>query len=120
MVGGFAIMAFLQLGFALAAAVALSTRGGKAGTTYYAVVLVLTQLAAFVGGYAAAALAPGRPRAHAAGVAIMIFAMAVSQAAQLPPGEPVWYPTTQAVLGPLFAILGGLLRRPRTPAQVPI
>ena len=121
LVGGFAIMAFLV--FVLVAVVAwiFPVKIGAPTTLYLVANLVLSALAALAGGYATASLAPGRPRMHAAVLALMVLAMSLSQLASPPPGQPNWYPGALSVIGPLFAQLGGFLRRPRnTATTIPV
>jgi hypothetical protein len=120
LVGGFAIMAFLM--FALVA-IAAWVIGARAGDQYSPAMLGanigLFAIAALAGGYATASLAPGRPRLHAAVLAGMVLAMTVSTIASPPAGAPRWFPVTLAVIGPVFAVLGGVLRRQPSSSPVP-
>lgn len=113
LLGGFAIMAMLVLVLTALAAWATGVRALEPTRTYLALNLAASAFAAAAGGYSTAALAPGRPRAHALGLAAMILAMAASQIGHPQPGQPAWYPAALAVIGPLFALAGGMLRRPR-------
>ena len=123
LVAGFAIMAFLMLALVTIAAWAIGARAGAPfSPSMLGANIALFAVAALGGGYACAALAPGRPRAHAAVLAVMILAMTLSMVAQPPPGAPRWFPATLAVLGPLSAALGGALysqRRKRGHSPVP-
>jgi hypothetical protein len=78
--------------------------------------LAISAFAALAGGFSCAALAPRRPRAHVAGLAAMILVAELSTVLKPPAGQPRWDPAAHAVIVPLFALGGGLLRRPRPSA----
>lgn len=113
LIGGFAIMVFLTIALTVAEVAAFGVRTGEPTAEYLAASLLLSAVAAFAGGFATAALAPNRPRAHTTGVAIMVFVAALSSLGNPHPGQPVWYPAALVVLGPSCALLGGFFRRPR-------
>lgn len=115
LVGGFAIMAFAYV-VILALAVFVGVRAGPPGTAFLVTNLVVSALSAVAGGYATAVLAPHSPRGHTVGLALMVLAMSLSQLAHPAPGLPRWYPAALAVVGPACALLGGFLRRPRSPS----
>jgi Kef-type K+ transport system membrane component KefB len=120
LVGGFAIMAFLM--FALVA-IAAWIIGARAGDQYSPAMLGATiglfAIAALAGGYATASLAPGRPRLHATVLAAMVLAMTISMISSPQPGAPRWFSVTLALIGPIFAVLGGVFRRQRSSSPVP-
>ena len=111
-------MAFLVMILVAVAAWVFRPTIGSVSTAYLVSNLSLSALAALTGGYSTAALAPGRPRAHAMVLALMILAMSLSELRHAQPGQPDWYPAALAVIGPLFAMCGGMLRRPRTTTLV--
>jgi len=117
LVGGFAIMVFGYV-VILALAVFLDVRAAPPGTAFHVTNLVMSAVSAAGGGYATAVLAPHSPRGHTIGLALMVFAMSLSQLMQPAPGLPRWYPAALTVVGPACAVLGGLLRRPRSTSQV--
>lgn len=111
-------MAFLVVVLIAVAAWIFPVKIGAPSTQYLVANLVLSAVAAAVGGYATASLAPGRPRMHAAVLALMVLAMSLSQLASPQSGQPNWYPGALAAIGPLFALLGGFFRRPRVSLPV--
>jgi hypothetical protein len=121
LVGGFAIMAFLMIALMVVAAWTLHLSAGTRTQPWFVANLVVSGLAALVGGYSTAALAPNRPRTHVIALAIMILAMSLSQLGHKEPSQlaqPRWYAGALAVIGPLSAMLGGMLRRQRHPVPV--
>lgn len=120
LLGGFAIMVMLVLVLVALAAWATGVGTGEPTPVYLALNLLVSAFAAAAGGYSTAALAPQKPRAHTVGLAVMILVMAASQLGRPQPGQPAWYPAALTVIGPLFALIGGTLRRPRVrPASPP-
>ena len=120
LVGGFAILAFVW--FVLVAIVALVI-GARAADQFSPAMLgakiALFAFAAVAGGYATASLAPARPRLHATVLAAMVLAMTISMIASPQPGAPRWFSVTLAMIGPTFAVLGGVFRRQRSSFPVP-
>lgn len=117
LIGSFAIYAFSMLVLTVAAAVVFQAKPGAPTIPYLISGLVVAAIASFAGGYSAAALAPGRPRTHAAAVAAMILVAQLSSSFSPPPGIPRWDPAALAIIGPLLAMAGGFLRRPRPSAM---
>ena len=110
LVGGFAIMVFLVFLLTIVAAAAFGVGDGRPGTAFVIASLMLSAVAAFTGGFATAALAPSRSFAHTFGLAVMVLAMGLSSLGHPQPGQPGWYPTAIAAIGPLLALIGGRFR----------
>ncbi len=87
--------------------------------------LVANAIAASLGGATAMRFAPHSPRGHVlvlAGVLLLISLGTLFQPP--PPTQPGWYNVVNSVIGPLFALLGGVAaakvsRRPAGPAAPP-
>jgi hypothetical protein len=110
LVGGFAIMVFLVFLLTIVAAAAFGVTDGAPSMPFTVASLTLSAVAALIGGYATASLAPGRPFVHTIGLSVMILAASLSSLGHPQPGEPAWYPAAIAALGPLLALAGGGLR----------
>ena len=89
------------------------------GTGYLALNLVVSALGAAAGGWVAAHLARRRPVAHATVLAVLLLAAGIAMLGRPQPGQPSWYPTVLLVLGPVGALLGGLLRGTRATPTPP-
>jgi hypothetical protein len=87
--------------------------------------LVANAIAASLGGATAMRFAPHSPRGHVlvfAGVLLLISLGTLFQPP--PPTQPGWYNVVNSVIGPLFALLGGVAaakvsRRPAGPSAPP-
>ena len=119
LVGGYAIMVLVLVVVVAIAAWIFHPSRGAPSPPFLLASLVSSGLAALAGGYSTATLAPVRPRAHSFGLGVMILATSISTASHSTPGQPAWSAGAAVVIGPLFAILGGLLRQPRLPSPVP-
>ena len=119
LVGGYAIMVLVLVVLVAIAAWTFPVSRGAPSQPFLLASLVSSGLAAIAGGYSTATLAPVRPRAHAFGLGVMILATSISTVSHSTPGQPAWYAGAVVVIGPLFAILGGMLRQPRLPSPVP-
>jgi hypothetical protein len=113
LIGSFAIYVFVLLALTLVAALVFGTPRGAPTIPFLALRLAVAALSALAAGFSCAALAPGRPRAHVAGLAAMILVTHLSAVLKPPAGQPRWDPAAHAVIVPLVALAGGLLRRPR-------
>lgn len=119
LVGGYAIMVLVLVVLVAIAAWTLHVSSGAPSQPFLLARLVSSGVAAIAGGYSTATLAPVRPRAHAVGLGVMILATSMSTVSHSTQGQPAWNAVAVVVIGPLFAILGGLLRQPRLPSPVP-
>ncbi len=119
LIGGFAIYTFLLMLLGIVVAVVFSVMPGTPIAIYLLGSLTVSLVAAAGGGYAAAALAPNRPYAHANVTGVMVLLSSINGIVHPPAGPPAWYPYILAAVGTLGAIGGGLLRRPKT-STVPI
>jgi hypothetical protein len=115
-IGSFAIYAFSMLVLTVLAAIVLQAKPGAPTMPFVFTGLVVTAFASFAGGYAAAALAPLRPLTHVALVATMILIVQLSTVLSPPAGIPRWDPAALSIIGPVLALAGGYLRRPRPSA----
>ena len=80
-------------------------------TSYLAANLTLSTLAAVVGGYVTARMAPARPMVHVAVLALLIVALSIlSSRSPMSTGQPAWYKRILPLLGLVGAVVGGLLR----------
>ena len=116
LIGSFAIYAFSVLVLTVIAAIVFQAKPNEPTIPYLFAGLVIAAVASFAGGYSAAALAPVRPLTHTAGVAAMILIAQLSTLLSPPPGIPRWDPAALTIIGPLLALAGGYLRRPRRSA----
>ena len=122
-IAGFLTMAIVVMLGTFAAAAALLPGGlasmrnsqGPPPTptgTYLVANLVVSFIAALLGGWVAARLAPGSPRAHVIALAVVVvlmsFATAMTQKNAVS-SQPGWYPASIAVIGVAGVLLGGLL-----------
>ncbi len=118
---GFLVMALaVGLGTAAAANWMLSRPADGAPPrptpSYIAVNLIVSGLAAILGGFTAARLAGRSPMVHAGVLALLLVVLSIitslasgSQATQS--NQPVWYPFAVAVLGATGVMAGGWLVR---------
>jgi hypothetical protein len=114
LIAGFAILAFGQLVATIVLAFALGVQPGVSNPAFYPGSLACGALAAAVGGYATAALAPRRHGAHVLVLMAMILMMALSNVITPPAGQPGWYLAAALVAQPAFAGVGGLVRAATT------
>ncbi len=77
---------------------------------YIIVNLIISTLAAVVGGYLTGRMAPSQPLAHAIGLGVFLFLLSLPMIISGPLlGQPTWYPTTIGIVGFAGALIGGLL-----------
>lgn len=83
----------------------------KPPTAYILINLVCGLLAAMLGGFVAARLAPAAPRKHAAvlGAMVLVFGILYAVSGRNGP-QPMWYLTALPVVGAAGVMLGGLWR----------
>lgn len=120
LIAGFAIMTFIVLLATITEAVATGGVTMNPTGAHLAVNLGYTVVAAAVGGYATASLAPARPDAHAAVLAAMTLVVRASEWLFPQPGQARLYLVLLMLLAPLGVLAGGWLRgaqvRHRRPA----
>lgn len=117
---GYVVLALITIvGTSMAARLLLPRRaaGAPPGTppvltpSYLTANLTWSALAAVVGGYVTARMAPGRPMVHVAVLALLILALsAMSARAPTSVGQPGWYNRILPLLGLVGVVVGGLLR----------
>ena len=83
--------------------------------SYLTANLTLSALAAVVGGYVTARMAPARPMVHVAVLALLIVALSIlSSRSPMSTGQPGWYKRILPFLGLVGAVAGGILRALQT------
>lgn len=93
------------------AALRAGAAAGVVPAGYLAANLVVSLLAAMLGGWVAARVATRAPLAHAASLAIAVAVFGLVTALRpAAPGQPAWYPWTIVVLGTAGVLLGGWIR----------
>lgn len=107
------VAGYLVFGISTAAMFALSGQDPlrPASVLFMIVSTLLGILAAVVGGWVAARLAPVHPRRHAAAVAVLLGAIALVSLVLHPAGSPVWSPVAALCLMAPAAYVGGRLSR---------
>jgi len=71
--------------------------------------LVANAIAAAAGGAAAIRFAPHTPRGHVFALAgVLLLISLPTMFTPPPPSEPAWFNAVNSIIGPLFAVLGGL------------
>lgn len=123
-IAGFLTMAIVVMLGTFAAAAALLP-GGLAAVrnsqgpppsqsgTYLLANLAVSFIAAVLGGWVAARLAPGSPKAHVIALAVLVVLMSIATAVTqkaATSNQPGWYPITIAVLGVVGVLVGGIWR----------
>jgi small-conductance mechanosensitive channel len=116
---GYVVLALITIGGTSAAAALLLPRraaGSQPGMpppltpSYLTANLTLSALAAVVGGYVTARMAPARPMVHVAVLALLIVALSIlSSRSPMSTGQPRWYQRALPVIGLAGAAVGGLL-----------
>ena len=116
---GYVVLALITIvGTSIAARLLLPRRAGApAGSppvltpSYLTANLTVSTLAAVVGGYVTARMAPGRSMVHVAVLALLILALS-AMSARAPPsaGQPGWYNRILPLLGLVGVVVGGVLR----------
>lgn len=101
--GGFAAMAVIVIASTAAAARIFPPR------TYLAVNLGCSALAAFLGGFITARIAPDKPFFHGIGLAALMCAMAIVSARQAGDRQPKWYQLVLCTVMPGIALIGAYL-----------
>ena len=80
---------------------------------YYAANLVVSAMAAMLGGWVTARMAPSAEMVHVGALALLMLLMSIPTMLGYLPGselQPVWYRYTLPVVGISAALLGGWLR----------
>lgn len=121
-VAGFIVVMAVVIG-GTAAATELIVEGGLEGaaarsadalpSTYFAANLIVSAMAAVLGGWVTARMAPDREMLHVfalAGLMILMSLPGILGYGPSAPAQPAWYVYTMPVLGAAGAILGGWLR----------
>lgn len=83
---------------------------GKSNATYIYTNLLYSFGAAMIGGFVTAVIAPRSPLAHVGVLAALICVLAIVSALQSGDKQPRWYQLALAIIGPLGALFGGLVR----------
>ena len=115
--GGFATMAVLVMVATAVAASALVPGGlrtmrdspASLPRSYLAANLLLSALAAFIGGAVTARLAPGRPFTHVAALATLMVVMTLLSARTAGTRQPAWYRLLLGTVMPGIALAGAYL-----------
>lgn len=115
--GGFASMAVLvMVTTAIAAATlipggmqAMMTPGAPLPRRYLAANLACSALAAFVGGFVTARLAPEEPFFHGLALALLMVVMGVISARQAGDRQPRWYQVVLGTVMPAVALVGAYI-----------
>jgi hypothetical protein len=111
LIAGFAIMTFASVLGTLLAAMAFGVQGDPPYSAAFNYAMIgVTVVAAGLGGYATASLAPGRKAGHAVVLALMILIMQSYNVISPQEGYPRAHFIWLLVLCPLAAIAGGQLR----------
>jgi ABC-type transport system involved in multi-copper enzyme maturation permease subunit len=111
LIAGFAIMAFTILIATVVIALAMGVQRGTLPTSFLVTMVIVSALASALGGYSSASLAQDRPTLHAAILATMIFVQHVYTILFPIEGQEPWYTWSLAISGPVFALLGGVIRQ---------
>jgi len=115
--GGFAAMALLVMVTTAVAAATLIPGGMKGMATpgaplpraYLTANLACSALAAFLGGFITARLAPDRPFFHAVALAALMCVMGILSARQAAGRQPAWYPWVLCTVMPAIALIGAYI-----------
>ena len=115
---GYLVMAIIVMIGTIAAAAALvpgglsamrRAEGPPAPTKNYLYAnLALSLVAAIVGGWLTARMAPFAPFTHVAALAVLIVAMALISAKYQAARQPSWYSWTIAIVGVAGVLIGGI------------
>ena len=117
LIAGFAIMTFLILVVTIVVAMMTDVDSTSPTVRFLEIKFAYSAVAALFGGYATAALAPGRPMVHAAVLAMMVLLLGASNVASPPSGHSAPYLVALMVACPVAAISGGWLRTLRKTAS---
>jgi asparagine N-glycosylation enzyme membrane subunit Stt3 len=82
---------------------------GQPAAPYLGFNLASGLVAAVLGGWTAAWVAPAAPMAHVGVLAVLVAALGLLMARKPQPGQPRWYPVTIAAIGTVGVLAGGLL-----------
>ncbi len=110
LIAGFAIMTFTIVVAAVVTAMLMEPNRFAPTPAFLAIGVAYSSLAAAFGGYATAALAPDRPSAHTAVLAVMVMVYSASNYLTPRAGQEPFHLALLIVLGPAFALAGGKLR----------
>jgi hypothetical protein len=99
------------------AAFALGIPSGAPTRPYLAVNLLGSFLAGAAGGYVTGRLAPTAMWHHVFGLALVVLLLSLPGVLQPADGQPTWYPSFLAVIGPVSVAMGGMLSLHRAPRR---
>lgn len=91
----------------------LGVEEGAPSTAYLVLNVTGSALSAVAGGFTAAVIAGRRGFIHALALALILVVLGVVEGGADYLGRPSWYPVAIGILGPLGALLGGLIARAR-------
>jgi peptidoglycan/LPS O-acetylase OafA/YrhL len=110
------MLVVVALTFILVNTMGIPTGHPTAG--YLAANVVYSVLAAAVGGFATAALAPRKPVQHAAVLGAVMLVLAVISYRMYAGQQPPWYRAMMLVVPSLFAVAGAALQARNAPRRI--
>lgn len=115
---GLGVVIIIVVVFTWATAALLRVPTNAPTTAYLIANLIISGAAAAVGGSLTGYMAPSSPVLHALGLGVLLFLLAVPMIVSGPLlGQPEWYPTAIALVGLIFAPVGGMLAARAEPPQ---
>lgn len=112
-VTGFVVVVAGVMAASWGVAWALGVEEGAPSSAYLFLNVAGSALAAVAGGFTAAAIADRRGFIHALVLALILVVLGLVEGGADYVGRPSWYPVAIGILGPLGALLGGLIVRAR-------
>ncbi len=117
-VSGYIVMALIVMIGTIAATAAMIPGGFgmmknpvvPAPRQYLIANLAVSFVAALVGGWLTARMAPNAPMMHSAILGALLLVMSVVSARTQRTGQPSWYPMTLAAIGVVGVLIGGFLK----------
>ena len=106
---GFVVFYALQ-GFCSMAASRIFDRNFDVPTTgYLLVALTYTSLAALIGGYITARVAPSAPVLHGVAMALLMLPLMALNLKKGLGGQETWFVIARSIVTPVFAVIGAVL-----------